>query len=59
MNTTLWIPLRADQVQALVAHHHQEAAVATTLAARADHLRDADDLERRLADHSDRTEATA
>ena len=57
MIATLWLPLRPDQVEALIRHHGHEAAHASTLPERADHLRDADDLQRRLSDFEERTEA--
>jgi hypothetical protein len=57
MTSTIWLPLRAEQVRTLMEHHKHEAAHATTLPARHDHLRDADDLQRRLSDFEERTEA--
>ena len=59
MNTLIWLPLRPEQVQALMAHHRHAAAHANTIPERAAHLRDADDLQRRLTDHDERTEAPA
>ena len=57
MNTLIWLPLRPEQVQALMAHHKHAAAHANTIPERHDHLRDADELERRLSDFEERTEA--
>ena len=59
MNTTILLPLRPEQVQLLIEYHQHAAACAHTLPARHDHLRDADDLQRRLTDHAERTEARA
>ena len=59
MNTTILLALRPEQVEVLMRHHRHEAAHAATLPERADHLRDADDLQRRLTDHAERTEARA
>lgn len=57
MTSTPLIPLRPDQIQALIRYHKHEAAHAGTIPARHDHLRDADDLQRRLSDFEERTEA--
>ena len=57
MTTLIWLPLRPEQVQALMAHHKHAAAHANTIPERADHLRAADDLQRRLRDFDERTEA--
>ncbi len=59
MKATILRALRADQVQALIYHHRHEAAHASTIAERHDHLRDAGDLQRALRDFEDRTEAAA
>ena len=58
MIATIWLPLRPDQVEALIRHHRHEAAHASTLPERAVHLNAADDLSRRLKDHAERTEAS-
>ena len=58
MNTTILLPLRPEQVEVLLRHHEDAARKATTLHERADHLGDADDLQRRLTDHAERTEAS-
>lgn len=42
MIPTIWLPLRTDQVEALIRHHRHEAAHASTLLERADHLHAAD-----------------
>ena len=57
MNTTILLALRPEQVEVLMRHHQEAAGKAATLPERADHLRDADDLQRRLTDHAERTEA--
>ncbi len=59
MNTTILLPLRPEQVEVLMRHHEHAADRAPTLPTRHDHLRDADDLQRRLTDHAERTEARA
>ena len=59
MNTTILLPLRPEQVEVLLRHHEDAARKAATLPERADHLRDADDMQRRLTDHAERTEARA
>ncbi len=59
MNTLIWLPLRTEQVQALMYWHQHEAAHANTVPERHDHLRDADELQRRLSDFEERTEAAA
>ncbi len=59
MKATILRALRVDQIQALIYHHQHEAAHASTLPERHDHLRDASDLQRALRDFEDRTEAVA
>ena len=59
MNTLIWLSLRPEQVQALMAHHKHAAAHAGTLLEREGHLREAADLQRRLSDFEERTEAAA
>ena len=70
MNATLWVPLSAEQVRALISHHMEGAErSATTMrmygaspsleTLRAEHLRAADDLHRRLQDFEQRTESVA
>ena len=59
MTTLIWLPLRPEQVQALMYWHLREAAHANAIHERHDHLRDAGDLQRRLTDHDERTEAPA
>jgi hypothetical protein len=48
-----------QQLDALHAWHVHEAAHASTVPERADHLRHADDIQRRLRDAEERTEAAA
>ena len=57
MTSAIWLPLTAGQVRVLMEHHRHEAAHASTLFEREGHLRDADDLQRRLSDFEERTEA--
>ena len=59
MNTTILLPLRPEQVEVLMRHHEHAAEMAATLPTRHHHLRDADDLRRRLTDHAERSEAPA
>ena len=56
MNTTILLPLRPEQVEVLMRHHTQAASTAATIPARHDHLRDAEDLQRRLTNFEQRTE---
>ena len=58
MKATILVPLRPEQVEVLLRHHEDAARKAATLPERADHLGDADDLQRRLTDHAERTEAS-
>ena len=59
MNTTILLALRPEQVEVLMRHHEHAAHMAATLPTRHDHLRDAADLQRRLTDHAQRSEAPA
>ena len=59
MNTTIVLPLRPEQVEVMIRHHERAACTAFTLPDRHDHLRDAEDLRRRLTDHAERSEAPA
>lgn len=59
MITNILFSATQQQLEALLRWHEHEAAHATSLPERADHLRAADDLQRRLSDHHDRTEVAA
>lgn len=66
MNATLWVPLTAEQVRALISHHLEQAdryRISGTSPAlesgRHDHILAADDLHRRLLDFEQRTESVA
>ena len=59
MIANILTPLRPEQVRVLIEHHQFHAAHASTLPDRHDHLRDAEDLRRRLTDHAERSEAPA
>lgn len=57
MITNIIFSATAAQLEALHAWHLHEAAHASTVPDRADHLRHADDIQRRLRDAEERTEA--
>lgn len=59
MQTVILFPATPQQLDALHAWHLHEAAHASTVPERADHLRHADDIQRRLRDAEERTEAAA
>ena len=57
MQTVILFAATAAQLEALHAWHVHEAAHASTVPDRADHLRHADDIQRRLTDANERTES--
>ena len=59
MNTTILIPMTRVQLHLLIEAHYWHAARAPTLAEAREHQRHAADLQRRLTDHDQRTEAPA
>lgn len=56
MQTVILFAATPQQLEALHAWHLHEAAHASTVPERADHLRHADDIQRRLRDAEERTE---
>ena len=56
MNTTILCPLTTEQIEALIAWHHQEARQMGPIQIKSDHLCDAAALRRRLIDAQNRTE---
>lgn len=56
MQTVILFAATPQQLEALHAWHVREAAHASTVPERADHLRHADDIQRRLRDAEERTE---
>ena len=59
MQTVILFSATSAQLEALRRWHLHEAAHASTVPARADHLAHADDIQRRLTDADQRTENDA
>ncbi len=57
MITNILFSATQQQLEALLRWHEHEAAHASTVPDRADHLRHADDIQRRLTDANERTES--